>query len=109
MTTATEAWAAVVGCPAEALIGQYQVRPPGKEGMGYAHLESPQCRIIDTHRSMWFDTITSEVFEGVVDEEVSLEGGVEAVRLLNAGASMPLSLSQLYEDLLWDETFGEET
>jgi hypothetical protein len=105
---ATQTWAAVVGCPGSALTGQYQLRQPGDLEMGYSHLEDAQCRIVDTHRSIWFDTVTSEVFEGVLNEEVSLETGIEAVRLLNEGAPMPLNISEIHEDLLWDEMINEE-
>ena len=94
---ATKTWAAVVGCPGEALTGQYQLRQSDKFGQGYSHLDEPHCRIVDTYRSIWFDTITSEVFEGVLDEEVSLATGIEAVRLLNAGVPMPLSISMIHE------------
>lgn len=96
---ATETWAAVVGCPREALDGgRYQLRHPGEHAQGYSHLEEPTCRIVDTYRAIWFDTVTSEVFEGCVDEEVTLATGIVAVRLLNAGASMPLSLSLIDEE-----------
>jgi hypothetical protein len=105
---ATQTWAAVVGCPGSALTGQYQLRQPGDLEMGYSHLEDAQCRIVDTHRSIWFDTITSEVFEGCIGEEVSLRAGIEAVRLLNEGAPMPLNISEIHEDLLWDEMLNEQ-
>jgi hypothetical protein len=93
---ATETWAAVVGCPREALDGgRYQLRHPTSDAQGYSHLEEPVCRIVDTYRAIWFDTITSEVFEGCFDEAVSLATGIQAIRLLNAGAPMPLSISEM--------------
>lgn len=104
---ATQTWASVVGCPPEALAGRYQLRESCEGGHRFTNLRDVQCRIVDTHRSIWFDTITSEVFEGVLNEEVSLEAGIEAVRRLNMGMPMPLSLTEIHEDLLWDETFGE--
>jgi hypothetical protein len=105
---ATQTWAAVVGCPDWALTGRYQLRQVGNDGMGYSHLQDPWCRIVDTHRSIWFDTITSEVFEGCLGEEVSLAIGIEAVRLLNEGAPMPLNISEIREDLLWDDMINEQ-
>lgn len=98
---ATQVWVAVSGCPASALIGRYQLRQSDREGHGYTNLQADLCRIVDTHRDFRFDDVTREVFPPL--DEVTLPVGVEAVRLLNDGRSMPLDIDWVREDVLADQ------
>lgn len=101
MTTATEAWAAVVGCPPEALSGRYQLRQARLES-GNAHLldGGSGVVVIDTSQPPGFDDLTRFAL-GM--EQTSLAIGVEAVRQLNLGYSMPLDLNWIHEDVLADQ------
>lgn len=108
MTTSHEAWAAVVGCPAEALSGRYQLRPTRLEDGANGHLldGSAGVIIVDTSQLTGFDDFTRSAL-GL--EHTSLAIGVEAVRQLNLGYTMPLDLDWIHEDVLADEMHQEDS
>lgn len=98
MTTAHEAWAVVIGCPAAALTGRFQLRQSDYEAAG-AYL-GKGCKIVEPER-FGESGITHQVFPPC--DEVSLTLGAEAVRLLNEGHPMPLDFDSVQKAAFADQ------
>lgn len=98
MTTAIEAWAAVVGCPGSCLTGQYQLRQSDYEERGGYLQANPACKIVEPDGKFGESGITHKVINGVYDE-VSLEVGILAVTWLNAGIPGPFDIKAIEEAL----------
>jgi hypothetical protein len=98
MTTATEAWAVVVGCPGSCLTGRYQLRQSDYEAEGYYLQGSSGCKIVEPDGMFGESGITHKLIYGAYDE-VPLKIGILAVTWLNAGIPAPLNLKVIEESL----------